>query len=289
MRPPTRRPPVVRSGSGPPSDSRDFQRVSNENTPCTGWSLGACVRAVPNALSGASHARRAQRCGRHATSRSKVHRSVGTLNDKVTVNTNGCGCPFNINGSYTHSRTAATAASSSSECDRRTRTSSTRPPRSTVASRITTPWTNARCAIGGYSGSTRCSKRGAVISPPTRTGARGEGTRGGGGGGVLSNPPTIPPATPPGTPYSKPAPCATFDDAIPSNPVSGVISAGASTGAAATTRGCGGTGFGATLAAFVGTVFGAAGTGAGGGGGGGGVALTKNAIVSFGVGSVSVA
>jgi hypothetical protein len=100
----------------------------------------------------------------------------------------------------------------------------------------------------------------------------------------------IPPATPPGTPYSKPACCATSDEAIPSNPVSGVISAGASTGAAATGRGTAGVGFGGVArATLAGAGFGAAGVGAGGGGGGGGGALTKNAIVSFGVGSVSVA
>src|SRR6478609_8053268 len=107
--------------------------------------------------------------------------------------------------------------------------------------------------------------------PPTRTGAVG----GGGGGGASGRPPTTPPMTPPGTPPSTP----------PGTPVptlgtetSGLISLGASTGAA----------FGLVT---TGSTFGCAtaGAGGGGGGGGGGGADATNAIIDGGVGSTSVA
>src|SRR5262245_28499453 len=107
--------------------------------------------------------------------------------------------------------------------------------------------------------------------PPTRTGWVGGG---GGGGGASGNPPTTPPTTPPGTPPSTPpgTPSPTLG-----TDTSGLISRGASTGAA--------------LGFETGTTFGwaAAGTGGGGGGGGGGGAAATNAIIDGGVGSTSVA
>src|SRR5205809_7222823 len=107
--------------------------------------------------------------------------------------------------------------------------------------------------------------------PPTRTGWVG----GGGGGGATGRPPTTPPTTPPGTPPSTPP-------GTPSPTVgtdtSGLISFGASIGAAFGLATCG-------------TTFGCAtaGAGGGGGGGGGGGAEATNAIIDGGVGSTSVA
>src|SRR5687767_10874035 len=94
-----------------------------------------------------------------------------------------------------------------------------------VASMITTPWTRADCAIGGYTGRASRTLFGGLMLPPTRTGAVG----GGGGGGAVGRPPTTPPRLPPGTPPSTPpgTPTPTLG-----TETSGLISLGASTGAA---------------------------------------------------------
>src|SRR5438270_13248425 len=112
---------------------------------------------------------------------------------------------------------------------------------------------------------------GCLMFPPTRTGACGGG---GGGGGASGRPPTTPPTTPPGTPPSTPCmPSPTLGTAT-----SGLISFGASIGAAFGLLTCG-----TTLGCAT------AGAGGGGGGGGGGGAAATNAIIEGGVGSTSVA
>src|SRR5262249_4431156 len=91
---------------------------------------------------------------------------------------------------------------------------------------MTTPCTRADCAMGGYTGFTSLVFVGCLMLPPTRTGAVGGG---GGGGGASGRPPTTPPTTPPGTPPSTPpgTPSPTLG-----TETSGLISLGASTGAA---------------------------------------------------------
>src|SRR3954465_11124518 len=122
-------------------------------------------------------------------------------------------------------------------------------------------------------------REGAWMFPPMRTGCFevGGGGDGGGGGAAATRPPTIPPCTPPMTPPSTPP-----RDATGMSGGSGLISDGASIGAAYAFAGlsCGG--------AF--SVFGA-GAGAGGGGGGGGAAGmdATNAIMVGTRGRLSVA
>src|SRR5687767_15106942 len=136
---------------------------------------------------------------------------------------------------------------------------------------MTTPSTFALTAIGGYSGATRLRSAGAVIAPPTRTGARGTGSgAAGGGGGVIvdgRNPPMTPPGIPPGTPPSTP-PRTPSSPGISVSAVSARISTGGSIGT------------GRALLVTTGFAFGrvavvAAGAGGGGGGDGGGAVATN--------------
>src|SRR5262245_19637740 len=136
---------------------------------------------------------------------------------------------------------------------------------------MTTPWTRADWAIGGYTGLTSFVLTGCLIAPPTRTGAVG----GGGGGGASGRPPTTPPIVPPGIPPSTPPGTPSLEEATVGT--SGTISLGASTGAA----------FGFWTG--TGCTFGAAAAGGRGGGGGGGGGAPTNAIIVGGVGRTSVA
>src|SRR6185436_15885499 len=128
---------------------------------------------------------------------------------------------------------------------------------------MTTPWTRADCAMGGYTGLTSFVFVGVLMLPPTRTGAVGGG---GGGGGACGRPPTTPPTTPPGTPPSTPpgTPTPTLG-----TDTSGLISFGASIGAA-------------LGLVTTGTTFGCATAGGGGG-------AAAKAIIMGGDGSTSVA
>src|SRR5512133_3158040 len=152
---------------------------------------------------------------------------------------------------------------------RSTLTLVTRPLVSTVASSTTTPATWADCAIVGYWGSTRCTRSGALICPPTRTGACPPPDESG-------MPPTVPPTTPPAIPPGTP----------PGTPSDGAAAAVFTCGTAI----CCGASTGAKFCwPVVATAFGGDGAAAGGGGGGGGgagaVLTLKAEIISLGVGS----
>src|SRR5687767_10226685 len=190
----------------------------------------------------------------------------------VTVMMTGTGTPLSSVGVNCHCLTASSAAWSSSGIDRSTLASLTRPSGPIVASMMTTPCTRADCAIGGYTGLTFRVLVGALMLPPTRTGADG----GGGGGGAEGSPPTTPPMVPPGIPPSTPPGTPSLTPVAGAG-TSAMISFGASVGAAL------------GLVTGVGVTLGGAVAGAGGGGGGGGGGGAANAIIVSGVGSTSAA